>query len=149
AYFPGIGAFDDLGELRMADTNLILLEMPFERWSVPTIRETIQISSRTGLTPVLAHVERFLRYNPISSLVRLAEGGCLIQCNAELFLENGSLARKILKHLDVEFIGSDAHGSFSRAPNIGQAESRIRKSFPQFWTHLEHTSERLCLFLDT
>ena len=35
AYFPGISHMDALRELRLEGTDLLLLEMPFAKWSLP------------------------------------------------------------------------------------------------------------------
>lgn len=122
-FFDGMSSSADLDRLCLQGTNLLLLEMPFGKWTDRMLEETAQISRR-GLQPVAAHIERYFDFNSGRTLRRfMEETGVLIQCNAEFFLERRS-ARKalhMLKKEQIHFLGSDAHNLGDRQPNLGPA----------------------------
>ena len=62
-------------------------------------------------------------------LRRFTELDILVQCNAEFFLSRRT-ARKALSLLRdgrIHFLGSDAHNTNDRAPNLGPALELIRR----------------------
>ena len=122
-FFDGMSSSKDLPSLCLEGTNLLLLEMPFSKWTDRMIREVSQLSSR-GLQPAAAHIERYFGFNSGRMIRRfMEETGILIQCNAEFFLERRT-ARKalhLLKKEKIHFLGSDAHNLGSRSPNLGPA----------------------------
>lgn len=127
-FFDGISAAEDLDKLCLEGTNLLLLEMPFTRWTDRMVGEVSDISRR-GLLPVAAHIERYMDLQPRKLLDSFMEGNILIQCNAEFFLSRRT-SRKALRMLRdgrIHFLGSDAHNTSSRAPNLGPALELIRK----------------------
>ncbi len=128
AYFPGIGHCEFLKSLNVCGTNLILIEMPFERWSDVVVDELLSLKSRFGLTPVVAHIERYIN-QPRGTLERLVAEGIYIQSNAEFFLTLHT-RRKAISLLEsgiVQILGSDCHHIDRRAPNLGHAAEYIRK----------------------
>ena len=132
-YFDGISSSADLPDLCLDGTKLLLLEMPFRKWTDRMIDEVIQISAR-GLQPVAAHIERYLDFNS-ARMIRcfMEETGVLIQCNAGFFL-NRKTSRKalhMLKKGQIHFLGSDAHNTDSRQPNLGPALELIGKKLGQ------------------
>ena len=60
AWFPSLTAEDRLEELCLAGTTQLLLELPFEPWSAMLLDRVYGFALSTGLTPVFAHVERYL-----------------------------------------------------------------------------------------
>jgi len=127
-YFRGISRCDCLQGLNIEGTSLILLELPFEPWSSAVIEDVCAIKKLTGYTPVLAHFERYRRYDGFSdNIKRLVSGGALLQCNAESFI-SGIYSRKAIKLLrsgEIAFVGSDCHGINHRAPNMAAAANKI------------------------
>lgn len=128
-YYQGISRMEDLSLLRIEGTKLLLLEMPFTKWTESMIRELFELSAKNGIHPVLAHVERYWRLQDLSAWVRLAECGILFQANASFFATFSSRRRAIslLKDGMIHVIGSDCHNLTSRPPNLAKAFDIIRK----------------------
>lgn len=128
-YYPGIGRLADLKGLCIEGSNLLLLEMPFERWTEYTVREVIELAGSGGVTVVLAHIERYLRLQSGDVWQRLIDGGVLMQVNAGFFC--GPLSRRralrLLTRGRIHLIGSDCHNMTSRPPRLGKAFMIIEK----------------------
>lgn len=129
-YYPGISDSEILPELTIAETNYILVEMPASPWTETMYREIEGIYAKQGITPVIAHVDRYiapLRTHGIPR--RLAELPVLVQANAEFFLRRGTaqMALKLLKEDKIQLLGSDCHNLKDRAPNLGSAVKRIEE----------------------
>ena len=131
AYFDGMGrSAGVLEQLQLGDSGLLLVEMPFGPWNKRMVREVCDLPLQTGLTPVLAHVDRYRQKEQLpANLEQLLECGVLFQCNAEAFLHFGSRgwALKLVDRELVHFLGSDAHNLTTRKPNLGDAARVIEK----------------------
>ena len=127
-FFDGISAAKDLDDLCLEGTNILLLEMPFTRWSDRMISEVDEISRR-GILPVAAHIERYMDLQSKKLLNSFMSMDLLIQCNAEFFLtrRTSRKALRMLKEGRIHFLGSDAHNTTSRPPNLGPALELIRR----------------------
>ncbi len=127
-FFDGIGASRELPQLCLQGTNLLLLEMPFTRWSDRMLGEVAELPHR-GIQPVAAHIERYLDLNPKKTIERFMSMDILIQCNAEFFLSRRTArkALRMLKEERIHFLGSDAHNMSSRAPDLGPALELIER----------------------
>lgn len=122
AYFDGISRSGILHKLQLGDSGLVLIEMPFCPWSGRMIREVCQIRSETGLTPVLAHIDRYRRQLR-ACMPTLQDSGVLFQCNAEAFLSvwQRRWALRLLEQGYIHFLGTDAHNLTSRPPRLAEA----------------------------
>ena len=127
-FFDGISNVAALPTLCLEGTDLLLLEMPFTRWTDRMLREVAEIRRR-GMIPVAAHLERYLDFNSKSMIRHFMDLDILIQCNAEFFLSKRTSrkALSLLKDRRIHFIGSDAHNLSSRAPNMDEALQLIQK----------------------
>ena len=128
-YYQGISRLEKLQDLRIEGRKLLLLEMPVMAWSEYTLRELAELSGKSGIKIVLAHIERYLRLQKQSAWERLYESGILMQVNASFLTACTSRHRAItlLKEGGVHFIGSDCHNTASRAPKIGKAFEILEK----------------------
>lgn len=120
-YYAGIRATDELYKLCLEGTDLLLLEMPFHTWSRQMVGEVVQLNQ--GLQVVLAHVDRYLKEQPLDTWERLLDAGVLFQANADSFL-NWRKRRKILRMAQngwITFLGSDCHNLTDRPPCMDQA----------------------------
>ena len=127
-FFDGISGSQDLPRLCLQGTDLILIEMPFTKWTERMLAEVTAIRRR-GLMPVAAHLERYLDFNPKKTIQRLMDLDILIQCNAEFFTSRRT-QRKALAFLRdgrIDLLGSDAHNTTSRAPDMRAALDIIEK----------------------
>ena len=108
----------DLRQLTLGDSDFLLLEMPHMIY--PAYGE--QVVSRIledGITPILAHVERFPYFRKDPALLkRLIDLGALGQVSADalnLKMDKG-FARACLSCGLAQLVGSDAHNTDSRRP---------------------------------
>ncbi len=119
--------FDDLC---IGGTKYILLEPPYmywENWVFDSIHEFIN----NDYLPIIAHVERFLRFNPKDRIERLLAMEVLFQSNASSY----SLFRKrrflypLIKQDRIHSFVSDAHNLNTRFPEMADAKKRLQKRF--------------------
>ncbi len=115
----------------MNDTGFILTEFPLRELRFPQVRQMCGQLSEHGLTPILAHTERFNEIiERIDNVAELKEMGCLVQVNVhslsnEADQRHRSWAEELLKRRLIDFIGSDAHGTKIRPPRYTQGVNRI------------------------
>lgn len=130
-YYSGISARNDLRDLCIEGTHLLLLEMPFSEWTEYTIRELNILACSKGIVVILAHIERYFSLQKADVWSKLRGNGILMQVNANFFT-GAFTKRKALRLLDdgfVHMIGSDCHGVTTRPPVIAQAYDFIHKKF--------------------
>lgn len=128
-YYQGISRMDGLKALRIEGSKLLLLEMPMSSWTEYMVRELIEMSGRSNIKIVLAHIERYMTLQTQNTWNRILECGILMQANASFFtlLSSKRKALTLLKEDDIHFIGSDCHNVTSRPPQIGKAFEIIQK----------------------
>lgn len=129
-FFRGIGSSDAVLELTIAEKRCILIEMPHVSWTVSMYSELESIYSRYGLTPIIAHIDRYIKpFQARQVLNRLSELPVLVQANAEFFLNRvtGNMALRMLKKDQIQLLGSDCHNLSDRKPNLGSAVELIQK----------------------
>ncbi len=129
AYFSGMSTCEELEELCIEGSRLLLLEMPFTPWTQSAVREIVALRS-LGIVPVLAHIERYRRIpNFWQMLQQLSGVGVLMQCNAGAVCAPICGRRLIAMLHDgrIRFLGSDCHNMTTRPPNLPKALQRIEK----------------------
>ena len=130
-YYPGISARNDLRDLCIEGTHLLLLEMPFSEWTEYTVRELSVLACSKGIVLALAHIERYYPLQKANVWSKLRDNGILMQVNASFFASVFT-KRKALHLLNdgfVHMIGSDCHGITFRPPMMSQAYDIIHKKF--------------------
>lgn len=130
-FYPGISRMEGLERLAIEGTNLLLLEMPFAKWSDHTMRELYELANMRGLKIVIAHVERYLSMQNKDVLNELSERGLLVQVNASFFsrISTKKKAIKLLGAGFIHFIGSDCHNMTTRPPKLDSAYELIQRKF--------------------
>ena len=127
-FYEGISRLDCLDRFVIQGTDLLLVEMPFMKWSSRWVDELISMNERKDLRVMLAHVNRYLQYADPGMLKALAAENIAFQINNEAF-SGFFRRRKALKLIDMAsafYLGSDAHNVESRAPNWDTLPSGIR-----------------------
>ncbi len=130
-YFDGMSDCEALPQLAIQDTKLLLVEMPFDRWNPRMFKELEGISSKNGLTPVIAHIDRYIsRFDYKETFDRFSEFPVYIQANADFFTSffTKKLALRLLSEKKIDFLGSDCHNTDRRAPNYASALGIIEKN---------------------
>ncbi len=128
-YFGNLNAYPDIKKLCIGNTNYLLLEMPFEKWTQKMITDVEKLAYDCKIVPIIAHLDRYLNYQKHNSYIQdLISMGAVIQMNGDYI--NGIFTRKnalnLIKDGVIELIGSDCHNMSSRAPNLGQALKIIK-----------------------
>lgn len=124
----GMSKCKNFAELRIQNTDYILLEMPYDRWTDDVFEEIYHVI-RLGLRPIIAHLDRYPdKKKQIDELLSL---DVLCQINAGAFLDKNS--RKTVMHLlerdGAHIIGSDMHNTTSRPPNLAEAYTVLNEKF--------------------
>lgn len=126
---PNMNHWDDLEALCLGSSRYLLLELPFTPWSGSMIDQLYSLTAQSGVTPVLAHLERYLgrqKKEHIQELYRLnvpiqLSAGCLLHP-----MERWKLLR-LLREGQSFFLASDCHGTQQRAPDLGPAADAAKK----------------------
>ena len=128
-YYQGISRMADLKALRIEGSKLLLLEMPMTVWTEYMVRELIELSGKSSVQIILAHMERYLSLQKQAVWERIYDSGILMQVNASFFTTSASKrkALSLIKEGKIHFVGSDCHNMTSRPPQIGKAFEVIRK----------------------
>lgn len=124
----GIGDYERISDLKIGNTNYILLEMPYSEWNESHFETVYDITSK-GLVPVMAHIERFYNYRDLFD--NLKSLGVKFQVNADSFLEKQG-RRELLELFQngyVHLLGSDTHNLRSRPNNLKKAYEIIREKY--------------------
>jgi protein-tyrosine phosphatase len=123
----GIDHMPGLEKLCIEGTDVILLEMPFNSWREEHIEAVARIS-RSGLTVVMAHIDRY----PEKDVARLlSECDVLCQLNGEtqLTFKGRRKAKRLLQDFPCIAAGSDLHGDDKRAvKNLLRLEKEFEKA---------------------
>lgn len=133
-FFSGISNSDALWELTIEKNGCIMLEMPHPPWTSSMYRELEHIYVRQGITPIIAHVDRYIRpFKTYGIPERLHEMPVLVQANASFFLHcfTRGMALRMLREDKIQLLGSDCHNMTSRPPNLGQALRVIERCLGQ------------------
>lgn len=123
AYYEGLVRAEGLDRLCLGHSRYLLLELPFEKWGSNVIRDIYTLSNVCGITPILAHLERYLDIQDRDMLEQVCEADVLIQMNAEYIIDRWSTrdAVKRIRNGYVQVLGSDAHNMRTRRPDIHEA----------------------------
>ena len=130
-YYNGISRLEGLDKLCIDGTRILLLELPFTRWSSTILREVLEIANNMNLTVVLAHIERYMRYQRRGVFDELYRNGVIMQVNAPYFADRSG-RRAALRQLgagQIHLLGTDCHGVDNRPPRMAEALDVIRKKY--------------------
>ncbi len=130
-YYPGILKMEELPTLTLENTNLLLLELPMAPWSDFMLRDIIDFANYSDIKLVIAHIERYIKFQKKGTIERLLDNNILLQVNASFFVSKKT-RRKALKMLinnEIHFIGSDCHNTKYRPPKIKDALSIIEEKY--------------------
>lgn len=129
--YPGVAKEEGLERLCIEGTDLLLLELPYAPWTERIFEEIDAVSVHRGLTPLIAHVDRYMSFQRNGQIQTLQKMGYPIQLNASGFrkiLRRGKLL-PILRNNKC-CIGSDCHHADFRKPCVDVA-AKYLKRFPK------------------
>ncbi len=127
-YYDSISSLEHLDKLCIEGTNLLLLEMPFSKWSRFSVDELLSLCLSGKFTVVIPHIERYLPFQDKRQIEMLFANGMLAQTNANVFFDFFSRKKAIrnLKNQRAQFLGSDCHNLTTRPPNLATAVEVIK-----------------------
>ncbi len=127
----GISELDGIEKLAFQGTDYILLEFPYTGFSDWMIEEIENIAYNYKLTPIIAHLHRYLDDYSKQQMQSILSLDAVIQFNNEVF-ETWS-GKRFLKSVIAsghDFVfGSDTHNMKSRKPNF---DLLLRKAKPEW-----------------
>ena len=137
-YFRGMGRAEQLPQLCIEGTDLLLLEMPFAQWNRDVLNDVNDIIYRRHLRIVLAHVERYEHLQKDRRVWdEIMDMPLTIQMNADSFtagftsglqaVRTSKFCLRTLQEHDNCIIGTDCHNLTDRAPRIAEARAAIQK----------------------
>lgn len=131
-YFKGMATNPVLPRLTMAGTGYILVELPYQDIDPRAIDEICEIKYNTGITPILAHIDRYLGYKNYGYVLNVLENGdVLAQVNADTLLA-GRYKKQALRLITdgyAQFLASDTHTVKERPPRTGEAIALLQKKW--------------------
>ena len=127
AYYNGMSLSKDVKKLCIKGTDVMLLEMPFYKWSDTVVNEVCKMQDELGIQIVLAHIDRYLQYADSAKLFKLKTYRVLMQANADPFLRflSGRKMIKLLLTNQISLMGSDFHNLDTRCSNMDAAVELI------------------------
>lgn len=128
--FSGISDSDQLLGLTIGKERFILIEVNHSPWPEKVYQELLGIYEKRGLTPIVAHVDRYIApFQTHGIPARLEELPVLVQANASFFQRwnTKNLALRMLQRDQIHLLGSDCHNMTTRRPNLGETVSYIRQ----------------------
>ncbi len=144
-YYQGISRMSDIKRFCIEDSGILLLEMSNSKWTEYVIRELLELAGSREITLVIAHIDRYMKYQSKETLQRILESDIFLQANASFFSDFFTRRRAVhmLERGEIRFIGSDCHGAKRRPPAIGEAfdiiEKRLGKNFLCRLDQYEHS----------
>lgn len=129
SWLPYMNQWKGLEKLCYENTNYLMLELPLIPWSGDVIHRLYELMNHTGITPVIAHIDRYWGHIDRRQMDELFSMGLPVQISAEAFLHLGTWkkALRLLQQGKAHMLISDAHGITDRPPNIGAAMNVIQR----------------------
>ena len=123
-YFNGMGKVEAVKDLCIDSTNLMLLEMPYSKWTSNMIDDMYELMDRQNIRIIMAHIERCLFYQPKEIYYDLLDRGVIMQSNVDFFVnwKTKHKAKKLFKNGMIHAIASDCHNMSTRLPNLIQCK---------------------------
>lgn len=120
---------ENLPLLCIGQTKNMLVELPFSPWTDATVKQLYELIVCFGITPVIAHLERYLdRQNPkiVRKLLDLnipIQISCTV-CNSFFARRK---AMKLLRGGHSCVMATDCHNCTNRPPDMGRAERFLQR----------------------
>ena len=129
-YFHGMSESEFLPQLTIQGTSSIMIEMGRAPWPDAAYRELERIYQQWGITPVIAHVDRYVSpFRTHGILKRLEQMPVLVQANTSFFLKPSTACMAIngLRKGQIQLLGSDCHDLHNRKPDMADAIKVIER----------------------
>lgn len=118
-----------LGELCIGQTKNMLVELPFTPWTEHMVNQLYELLTCFGITPVIAHLERYLEIQNPKVIGKLLELDVPVQISAGVLkrpiLRRGAV--KLLKRGQAHLLASDCHDPRQRIPDLAAGMEIVRR----------------------
>jgi protein-tyrosine phosphatase len=123
-----ISQFEDVEKLCLGETSYILVEFPTDKYD-ERCSEWIYSLTLKGLTPLIAHVDRYSFRKKLMD--ELSGINVFWQINAMRFMSMGGrkIVREILEKTNKCVVSSDMHNTSTRPCNMKNAYEKAQKKF--------------------
>ena len=127
-WIPNLTDCRRLDKLCLNGTGYLLLELPSGPWDSRLVDQIYDLMTVTGLTPVLAHLDRYRKMQKASQFREILSLEVPVQISSELFLHltTRSQGFKALQQY-AHVVASDCHSLNRRPPNLGEAMVHVQK----------------------
>lgn len=124
----GISELSDIEKLALQGTNLILLEFPYAKYSAWMENEIHNISAKYNLTPIFAHIHRYLEFFTKEQMKYILQMDAVFQVNNEAFsdFKQRQFVKRLIKERYQIVFGSDCHSFDCRKPNWGLLKKKCK-----------------------
>lgn len=131
AWRPNLPDWDELPRFCIGNTQNLLLELPFTPWNDQLIRQIYDMVGRTGIMPVIAHLERYLKIQRPELIREVLSLDVPVQISSDSFLHpmTRGTGLKMLKRGQAHLLASDCHNATTRSPNLAMALAVAEKKF--------------------
>lgn len=131
AWMPELSGCGRLSDFAIANTEYFLLELPMGPWNNRFIDQLYHLLGSCGMTPVIAHYDRYMYLQKRAHLEEILDMSVPIQLSASCLLEPAMKrdALKLIRHRQVHMIASDCHDCSLRKPNLAAAMKVVEKKF--------------------
>lgn len=122
AWVPNLADCRQLDRLCPNDSGYLLLELPYARWDSRLVDQVYDLMTATGLTPVLAHLDRYRGLQQPRQMREILSLEVPVQISSETFLHmtTRSYGLKALRQY-AHVVASDCHDPVKRPPHLGDA----------------------------
>ncbi len=133
AWTPNMNNWENIEQLCIGKSRYMLLELPFQPWTSNMFEQLYDLILDLQITPIFAHLERYLKYQNHSYIHKIIAMDMPIQVSSEALLHWQSRrgALKIIKSSSCCILGSDCHNTTTRPPNLKDGmrilESRLNR----------------------
>lgn len=129
AWVPNLTDWPELPRMCIGRSKNLLLELPFAPWNGQMFQQIYELMGRTGITPVIAHLERYIKYQKPEHIAEVLSLGVPVQVSAGPLLHplHRGKVLKMLREQKAQFIASDCHNTTSRPPNLGPGAAVLRQ----------------------
>lgn len=134
-FFRGISDSEVISDLTICEKKYILIEMCLPPWSDSMYRELENIYYKRGITPIIAHIDRYISpFRTYKIPEKLEKLPVLVQANASFFLRKTTrkMALRLLNEEKIHLLGSDCHNMETRVPNLGDAVKIIEHNLGDY-----------------
>lgn len=129
AWLPGLAAVEHLDRMCLAETDFMLIELPFLPWSGKMIDQLYDLQNVCGIIPIIAHFERYLTFQKKEYVWRILEMDVPVQIGTEPLLHvfGRKEPLRLLREGAAQILASDCHNLNDRAPNLGAAMKTVEQ----------------------